>query len=187
MPAPSTTGGGLMSYASTVDAGVITPAIIATDAAISGGITTTCTINVPFLYAFEVPQGQTWIIHQVRWHMGATTTGHTNMAIYTAAGNLVAGSDTGSIVNSANTTQTPAYGTDVLLGAGQYYMALASDNGTDTYAGHGTLANLSPISRYRIGTNLLSGGAMPATLGAIVNNPSSTPFMALIPTGSLIT
>jgi hypothetical protein len=165
---------------------VTTPMIIASEgAADAGGVTSTITINVPFLYAFEV-SGQSLLVHQVRWRMGATTTGHTNMAIYTAAGNLVAGSDTGAVLNVANTTHTPAYGTDVLLGPGQYWLALASDNGTDTYGGiSGILARIG-ATRHRQGTNLLAAGAMPATLGAITTS-TNNPFMALLPTGSLIT
>jgi hypothetical protein len=163
-----------------------TPMIIASEAvAAAGGVATTITINVPFLYAFEV-SGQSLLVHQVRWRIGATATGHTNMAIYTAAGNLVAGSDTGSIVNTANTTFTQAYGTDVSLAPGQYWLALASDNGTDTYGGiSGLLARIG-ATRHRQGTNLLSAGAMPSTLGAITTS-TNDPFMALIPTGSLIT
>lgn len=176
-----------MGYPSTVDSGAIAPAIICSEAmAVAGGVAATLTINVPFLYAFEVPQGQSWTIHQVRWRMGATAAGHTNMAIYTAAGALVAGSDTGSIANSANTTHTIAYGADVSLASGQYFIALASDNGTDTYGGiTGASARIGD-TRHRIGTNTLSAGSMPSTLGTI-STATNNPFMGIIPTGSLIT
>src|SRR5947207_11028171 len=98
MPSPSTTGAN-MGYPPTVDSGAIAPAIIASEAnTLAGGVAATLTINVPFLYAFEVT-GQSLPVHQVRWRMGATAAGHSNMAIYTAAGAIVAGSDTGSIVN----------------------------------------------------------------------------------------
>lgn len=164
----------------------VTPPMIITSeaAAVTGGISTTITINVPFLYAFEV-SGQSLLIHQVRWRMGATTTGHTNMAIYTAAGALVAGSDTGSILNVANSTQTIAYGSDVSLPPGQYWMAIASDNGTDTYGGVNGMVSRIFETRHRQGTNLLSAGAMPSTLGTITTS-TNNPFIALIPTGSLI-
>lgn len=185
MPAPTTTGAN-MGYPATVDSGAIAPAIICSEAnTLAGGVTATLTINVPFLYAFEVT-GQTLPVHQVRWRMGATTTGHSNMAIYTAAGTLVPFSDTGAILNVANTTQTQTYGTDVSLPPGQYFLAIASDNGTDTYGGiTGAVARIG-VSRHRIGTNLLSAGAMPATLGTI-STSTNNPFVALIPTGSLIT
>ena len=162
------------------------PMIITSEAAAAaGGVTSTITINVPFLYAFEV-SGQGLLIHSARWRIGATATGHTHMAIYTAAGNLVAGSDTGSIVNTANTTFTQNYGSDIFLPPGQYWLALASDNGTDTYGGiSGLLARIG-ATRHRQGTNLLAAGAMPSTLGAITTS-TNNPFMALIPTGSLIT
>lgn len=165
---------------------VTAPMIISSEAnTLAGGVLATLTINVPFLYAFEV-SGQSLLIHQVRWRMGATTTGHTNMAIYTAAGALVAGSDTGSILNVANSTQTQAYSTDVSLPPGQYFIAIASDNGTDTYGGITGAAARIAVSRHRIGTNLLATGAMPPTLGSI-STSTNNPFMALIPTGSLIT
>lgn len=175
-----------MGYPSTVDSNAVAPMIIASEAnTLAGGVAATLTINVPFLYAFEVT-GQTLQVHQVRWRMGATTTGHTNMAIYTAAGAIVAGSDTGAILNVANTTHTPAYTNDVSLPPGQYYLAIASDNGTDTYGGiTGAVARIG-VSRHRIGTNLLAAGAMPATLGAI-STSTNNPFVALIPAGSLIT
>lgn len=185
MPQPTTTGAN-MGYPATVDSNAVAPAIIASEAnTLAGGVAATLTINVPFLYAFEVT-GQTLQVHQVRWRIGATATGHSNMAIYTASGALVAGSDTGSIANAANTTHTITYGTDVSLSQGQYFMAIASDNGTDTYGGiTGSVARIG-VSRHRIGTNLLAVGAMPATLGTI-STSTNNPFMALIPTGSLIT
>lgn len=175
-----------MGYPATVDTGVVGPLIIGTDAAaIAGGVTATLTgPGTPMLFAFELQAPLA--IHQVRWRMGATTTGHTNIAIYTAAGALVAGSDTGAIANIASTTQTQTYTNDVLLSSGQYYLAIACDNTTDTYEGLAGVANRASVSRYRAGTNVLSGGAMPATLGTISNAPGTAVGYAAIPTGSPI-
>jgi hypothetical protein len=140
--------------------------------------------GTPYLFAFELQVATP--IHQVRWHMGATATGHTNIALYTGAGALVAGSDTGAQSNSASTTSTFTYATDVLLSPGQYWLAIACDNTTDTYEGITGMNTRISTTRQRTGTNALAAGAMPLTLGTIVNNAGNTISVAAIPTGSVI-
>lgn len=168
---------------------VTQPMIICSEAVdAAGGVA--CVLNaspgsVPYLYAFEV-SGNSLTIHQVRFRIGATATGSTNMAIYTAAGNLVSGSDTGALSNSQNTTVTQAYATDITLFPGAYWIAIACTNTTDTYGGITGITARIAGTRHRIGTNVLAAGAMPATLGTITT-AANAPFVALIPTGSLIT
>src|SRR5258707_4218654 len=133
MPQPPTTGGALMGYPSTVDTGQVQPQFIGTEAVgVAGALTILLTANQVYLYLFEVPPTGMTILG-TKWRMGATTTGHTSMGIYTYAGNLVSGSDTGAQLNVANNSQSFTYGTAVFLPVGSYYIAPGSDNATDTY------------------------------------------------------
>ena len=166
MPAPATTGGGLMSYPASVDSGGIAPVIISNEPAnIGGNVTSTVTALAVLLYAFEIQASVS--VTAARWHMGTTATGTANMAIYTAAGALVSGSDTGAVTNVASSDVTFTYTTPIPLAAGQYFMAFSSLNNTDTYLGHAA-ANSSPVYRGRKATNAQAAGAMPTTTGTIV-------------------
>ena len=171
-----------MPYPSSVDANVATPAIISNEAIIyAASLTQTLTINVPFLYAFEISAYVT--VTGMRWRNGATTTGTTNMALYTFTGNLVSGSDTGAITNVASSAVNATYGTAVTLAPGQYYLALASSNGTDTYMAASLASSQSELSRARQGSNLLSSGVMPSTLGTIAFAAKEPAVTALVSGG----
>ena len=107
------------------------------------------------------------------------------MGIYTYAGNLVAGSDTGAQLNVANTNQSFTYATAVTLGQGSYYIALACDNATDTYEGITAPTGGSQISRHRAATNALAAGALPATTGTILTAGTKVPGAALQVSGGI--
>lgn len=159
-----------------------TPPIISNDAVVYGSVlTVTLTANAVNLYAFSLPSFTT--ITGVRWRMGATTTGHTNMAVYTLAGNLVTGSDTGAQLNTASAANNFTYGTALGLAAGLYYLALACDNATDTYEGTSLGASQSELTTYRLAANALAAGVMPATTGAISFNAKQPSMSALISGG----
>lgn len=158
------------------------PLIISTDAISFSGVSTGAAVaNTVYLYAFELASPVTVV--SARWRNGATAAGHTNMAIYTAAGDLVAGSDTGAQSNVANTETTFAYATAFKLGAGQYYMAIACD-ATDNYLANTLSSSSQPITRARKATNTLAAGAMPSTLGALTSAAFS-PAMAFLVSGGL--
>src|SRR5258707_3551851 len=111
------------------------PQFIGTEAVgVAGALTILLTANQVYLYLFEVPPTGMTILG-TKWRMGATIGGHTNMGIYTYAGNLVSGSDTGAQLNVANNSQSFTYGTAVFLPAGSYYISLAWDNPTVTDQG----------------------------------------------------
>jgi len=169
MPAPTTTGGGLMGSPATVDSGGVTPAIIANDVTglIAPNANKTFTANGVFLYAFEVYAST--VILGGSWYSGATATGNTNMGIYTVAGNLVSGSDSGAIANAASQIVSFTYTTPVTLSPGAYLMACSSSNGTDTYLGIGAPAT-DKNWRGRRTTNAMSAGALPLTTGTILSN-----------------
>lgn len=182
MPQPTTTGGGLMGYPSSVDTGYIAPAIVSNEGAnLPGALTQALSANTVYLYTFELQAGIT--IVSATWHMGATVTGKTNMGIYTLAGSLVAGSDTGQVTNVASSDNTFTYSTPILLSAGQYLMALAPNNSTDTYLARSSGANTAPY-RGRKATNGLSAGALPSTTG-ILGTISTQPACSLNVQGGL--
>lgn len=160
------------------------PQFIGTEAVgVAGALTILLTANQVYLYLFEVPVPMT--ILGVKWRMGATTTGHTNMGIYTYAGNLVSGSDTGAQLNVANNSQSFTYASAIKLPIGSYYIALACDNATDTYEGITAPTGGSIISRHRAATNVLAAGALPATTGAILTAGTKVPGVALQVSGGI--
>jgi len=157
------------------------PQIIDNEAASYTGNTSALTANTIYLWAFELSVPV--IIVGMRWRNAATATGSTNMGIYTAAGNLVAGSDTGAVANAVNTTKTFTYGSPVVLQPGQYFLAISCNNGTDTF--NALTPGFTDASRARRATNTLATGALPATTGAIVVLTSFAPAMAALVSGGL--
>src|SRR5258708_2705457 len=131
MPQPTTTGGALMGYPTTVDTGQVQPQIIDNEVASYTLNTSALSANTVYLWAFELLTNVT--ITGMRFRNGTTATGATNLGIYTAAGNLIAGSDTGAQTDAVSTTKTATYGSPVVLGPGQYFLALACNNATDTF------------------------------------------------------
>jgi hypothetical protein len=181
MPAPTTTGGGLMGYPSTVDAGGVPPSIISNDtSAYVGAVTKTETINTVNLWAFEIYA--TTVILGGSWYMGATVGGTSNMGIYTIGGAIVPGSDSGAITNLVSQLNSFTYATPVVLSPGQYLMGIASSNGTDTYLGTGA-AVVTKNLRARRATNVLAAGALPLTTGTLVNNANSIACSLIIQGG----
>lgn len=123
----------------------------------------TYTATKVYVYAFEVNNAITII--KARCNTGATAAGTVNMGIYTFAGNLVPGSDTGAVSVIINSDVTFTYPTPFTLLPGQYYMAISPSSSTDNYLGYANVTNAT--YRARLATNVTSGGALPATLGAI--------------------
>ncbi len=162
-----------------------TPQFIGTEpVGLAGALTILLTANQVYLYLYEVPPTGTTITG-VKWRMGATTTGHTNMGIYTYAGSLVSGSDSGAQLNVANTNQTFTFGAAITLAPGSYWIALACDNATDTYEGITAPTGGSQLSRYRAATNVLAAGALPATTGTILTAGTKVPGAALQVSGGI--
>lgn len=172
-----------MGYPSSVDSGGVSPAIIATDWSQAGSVvTTTYTANQVQCFSFDL-QAPT-VITGARWHMGATATGSTNVAIYTLSGGaLVSGSDTGAITNVANSDVSATYTTPISLAPGQYLAALASSNGTDTYMARNS-GSANKAWHNRVATNTMSASVMPSTLGTL-NATLSNPSFCLLTQGGL--
>lgn len=160
------------------------PMFLAAEAAMLAGVSSlTLTANVVFVYAFKLDT--LLIVTAAHWSTGTTATGHTNVGVYMAAGNQVPNGDTGSIANTASTTFTQAFPANLNLPPGQYFAVIASDNGTDTYNGVSlAAAGKSLVTGFRQAANALSGGALPATLGAL-SNTTKCPAVGLAFTGSL--
>lgn len=141
------------------------PAIISDDGGVlTAQITTTLAANAVYLRAFTIYATTT--IVAAGYRMGATTTGKTNLGIYTLAGNLVSGSDTGQVTNVASSDNKFTYGSAIVLAQGQYFLALSPSNGSDTYMARVATVGTTNGS-YRIAANTLSAGALPATTGAL--------------------
>lgn len=136
--------------------------------------------NVVYLFAFEI-QAPT-VVTGGKWRMAVTVTGTTNIGIYTAAGNLVSGSDSGAKTNVTNSDNSFTYVTAITLSPGQYLMALSPSNSTDTYQQRGLTA--SATTRYRTASNALSGGALPGVTGALTL-PSLFPAFSLTIQGGI--
>ncbi len=162
-----------------------TPQFIGTEpVGLAGALTILLTANQVYLYLYEVPPTGMTILG-TKWRMGATTTGHTSMGIYTYAGAIVSGSDTGAQLNVANTNQSFTYGSAITLPPGSYYIALACDNATDTYEGITAPTGGSQLSRHRAATNALAAGALPATTGTILTAGTKVPGCALQVSGGI--
>jgi hypothetical protein len=176
-----------MSYPSTVDAGGVSPAIIATEASSLAGLaTTTLAANTIYLYAFELLVTTTF--SGAKWRTGSTQTGSADVGIYSSSGTLLA--NCGGVTGAASTSVSQAFsGGNITLGPGLYYAAFTSANGTDTYVGiNAPVAGGLIESRYRVAANTSSGTpvALNAATGTI-NNPSSTkmPAFSLTVVGGL--
>jgi len=170
-----------MGYPTTVDTGQVQPQIIDNEVASYTLNTSALSANTVYLWAFELSTSV--VITGMRFRNGTTATGATNLGIYTAAGNLVAGSDTGAQTDAVSTTKTATYATPVVLGPGQYFLALACNNATDTF--NALTPAFTDASRAKRATNVLAAGALPATTGAIVINTSFAPALAALVSGGL--
>ena len=166
-----------MGSPSTVDNGGVAPTLLGSDGPSAAAASMTIITNTVYLYAIEVLVPVS--ITVMRWRMFATATGHSNLGIYTFAGNLVAGSDTGAIANSASSINSTTLGTAVALSPGQYFLALACDNSTDTYAG----VSSGGTHKHRNATNALATGALPLTTGTIIAGTKSLAITALVSGG----
>jgi hypothetical protein len=174
-----------MGYPSTVDAGGVAPLIIEPNELLAAAsLTTTLATNTVYLWAFEV--SATTVVTGIKYRMGATVTGTANMGIYAFNGSsssLITGSDTGAHTNAASQDNSVTYGTAITLSPGQYLMALAPSNNTDTYFAR-TVGGTTLASRIRLATNALSAGALPPTTGALTTS-SIGPICSLTIQGGL--
>lgn len=173
-----------MPYPSTVDANQVQEWMLGSDALEmgAGGTTGAVTANQVYLVAVEV-RGMTTIAN-MRTHVGTTATGHTDMGIYDANGNLLV--HTGAVTNVASTANTnPLIGGNYTLAIGNYYIAFACDNSTDTYSRMGTLNVPGALSTVRFATNTATSGVLPSTLGTILAPTSAIPVWCAIAVNGL--
>src|SRR6266705_6361554 len=184
MPQPSTTGGALMGYPSTVDTGQVTPWIVEGISAIAGNGNAVLVANTVYLWAFKLNSPTT--ILGMRWRMAATATGKTDAGIYDSSGNLLA--NIGATVNTANLDQSVNFATALNLSPGKYYMALTPGNSTDTYGRAGGLvAGTITITRAMTATNNSTGTTTPVLPGTTGGTAASNlmPSLSAIIQGGL--
>jgi hypothetical protein len=160
----------------------VSPLIIADEAiAIAGLATTVYNTNAVYLYAFELYT--TTIFTGGKWRCGATTTGTSDIGIYTFAGVLLA--DTGAVTNVASTNMSANFAPgQVSLPPGQYFAAFSVSNSTDTIVGV-TLGNPAIMTRCRQATNTATP-PLPANTGGYSNVPAKFPAFSLTVLNGLI-
>ncbi len=156
------------------------PLIIGSEVATLTGSSNAASANTVYLWAFELQVEV--IITGFRWRNTATGGGATNCGIYTFAGNLVAGSDTGATNDGINTTTTATYATPLQLQPGQYFLALAC-GATDTF--QSVSPTITNNARAKRATNALAAGALPLTTGTIVASSAFVPGFAALVSGGL--
>lgn len=127
---------------------------------------------------FAVPYSVKSISAKVTTASAATTF---NVGIYTSAGNLVV--DSGAMSSAAIAVVTATI-TPVVIPAGDYYLCLACTSTVPVFTswtadGRLTFGN-AVFSMLAFGTNTLSGGALPATTGAISAQSSQGPPVILL-------
>ena len=157
----------------------IGPLIVADEASsLAANAAATYTANGVYLYAFELQAATTF--SGGKWRCGATTTGTTDVGIYSFAGNLQ-GTDTGAVTNVASTNISANFtGGNITLPPGQYFAALCVSNGTDTIAGkQGGISTTEVASRQRFATNSATSGVLPSTTGGYSDAPVNFPSFAL--------
>ena len=181
MPQPSTTGGALMSYASTVDTGQVQPWVIDMGMGADGSAASgTLTANTVYMFPFELLANVT--ITGMRWRMFVTVTGTTDIGIYDSGGNLLA--HTGTQVNAASQVQSANFASVLALSPGRYYMALCPSNSTDTYGRVGSMGPNFSIARNYTGATAGSSGVLPASAGAL-STSAAMPVMEAIVSGGV--
>ena len=182
MPWPTTTGGGIMGYPSTVDTGLVTPhalydpdpAGLAANTLPAGAYLVGVTLYAPA------------IITGVRVGIAAGGNGHYDTGIYDAtgtngiAGNLLAHSAaTNTTLSTSSAFLAPAFiNGNLSLSPGKYWLAFWIDNATDTvYRSSMASTNLGVAM---FGT---SAGPLPAaasSLGSFVDSVRKVALFALI-------
>lgn len=129
MPYPSTIGGALMGYPSTVDTGQTIPwALLPDDHETWSTNTTGLSTNNTYIVATTLTANVTLTAFRFRCIAGGN--GNYDAGIYDSSGNRLAHSGS-TATSSATITATLA--TALLLSPGRYYLALWVDNATDTF------------------------------------------------------
>jgi hypothetical protein len=160
MPAPSTTGGALMGYPTTVDNGLIIPWYLTheSNAGVSAAGSGTLVTNTTYLVGVYLPVPA--IVTNMRIRKGTTSAGNMDLGIFDSSGNRL--DHTGVIgAGSTNTDVTHALsGGNLSLSPGRYYLALWIDNNTDVY--------------YRVNTGNVNTSWAEILVGAAVNGTGAT-------------
>lgn len=120
-------------------------------------------IYIPFAVVVPIT------ITQLFWHNGATASGNVDMGIYDAAGTKL--TSTGSTAQGTVSVLQLVNITDIVIGPGCFYFALAMDNTTGTMF-RTTLGALLELQRGLGMAQQASAFALPATatFAALANN-----------------
>lgn len=180
MPYPTTIGGGLMSYASTVDTGQAQPLIFQAAAAEQGTATFAVTAGSAYFSIATLYAPIT--ITQMRMGLTGSPTGNIDMGIYDSTGtngqpnNLLA--HTGANAAAAGIF-TKSLTANLLLSPGIYWIAFL-DTVADTIPGRTTSANGNGAMYKTTSTSLT---VLPATAGAIATINATVQVYGLVSGG----
>lgn len=179
MPQPTTTGGSLMSYASTVDTGQIAPFTLETpDITV---LSTAVSLQAGSAYFSPVLLYASVTVTQMRCNFSAASpTGNCDMGIYDATGTNGAPGNllghTGAIA-AATGNFTKSLTANLTLSPGQYWLAFIDTVGTDNPCLRASIvAGLGALYR-TTATNLT---VLPATTGAVSDTATRVGVMALL-------
>lgn len=185
MPQPTTTGGSLMGYASSVDTGQVVPFALY-DGELAATSSSAGVANTAYLVGVTLRVNAVMTAIRVRFAAGGS--GHFDLGVYDATGtnntpnNLLAhAASTAASIATATGTQTPAFiGGNLPLSPGNYWLAFWIDNATDTWNKASANANIPVIQS---GTNagplpvlasslsgLANGNLKPLLEGLFLNN-----------------
>ena len=169
-----------MGYPTTVDTGQVTPWLLGAPEINSAASNGVLAANSVYLYVFELMAPVT--VTSMRWRMGATATGTSDLGIYDGNGNLLG--HTGASTNTASTLMTVALtGGNLALSPGRYSLALCPSNATDTYFRANNMAQ--SVARCYIATNAGTAGVLPATTGAQTSTTACPVLAGIVSGGAL--
>src|SRR5581483_9813315 len=156
MPQPSTVGGGLMGYPTSVDSGPTQPWFIGEIGDLANCTANTRTANGCYFQQILVRDNV--VLTGFRYQFGTGGNGNCQLGIYDANGNLLAAS---AVAATATGVMTFNLSSSLALSPGRYSFGFWISNATDTtFSISATNASALPASS---GTN---AGGLPTTIAA---------------------
>lgn len=130
--------------------------------------------NDALFIPFQLSESVT--VKRVGWANGATVSGNVDMGVYDLAGTRIF--STGSTAQSGVSGIQVVDITDVVIGPGNFYMALACDNITATFA-RGTVGSLARLRMFCGVLKQATAFALPAAATFATPTDDYVPVMAL--------
>lgn len=177
MPYPTTIGGALMGYPTTVDANQVTPQLLYVPGQENN--TVTGTVNAGSAYLFPYPLLAQVTVTQMRTAFSGSPTGNVDMGIYDSTGtnggpnNLLG--HTGAIAATTGLF-TKSLTANLTLSQGLYWLAILDTVADTTYTRTVGAAGMGAMYKTSA-TNLT---VLPSTIGAVADTNTFVALFALI-------